>query len=289
VADFHERHPEAPTPRAPVLLVCLDGWVDAGGAAQAVVEHLRQRDDQHVVATFDADRLLDHRARRPIMRLEDGVITSMSWPGTELLLLRDDNGRDVLLLHGAEPDHEWYGFIAETLELCADLGVTMVVGLGAYPAPTPHTRPTRLACTAATAELAARLPFERATLELPAGIQAAIEHEVALDGLPAIGLWAQVPHYASAMAYPPASVALLDALAQLTGLAFHQGELREAAAVSVARIDGLIERESEHALMVSQLEALYDRQIEATAAELPSGEELAAELERFLRGEGDGT
>jgi predicted ATP-grasp superfamily ATP-dependent carboligase len=219
------------------------------------------------------------------MRLEDGVIVSMSWPGIELAAVRDDAGRDVLLLHGAEPDHEWYGFIEDVVELCEDLDVAMVVGLGAYPAATPHTRPTRLSCTAGTDALATRLPFERATLEIPAGIQSVIEHEATLADIPAIGLWAQVPHYTSAMAYPAASAALLDGLCELTGLRFDARSLHQAANAARIRIDGLIEADSEHALMVAQLEALHDRQVEASERELPSGEELAAELERFLREE----
>lgn len=276
-------HPE---PEDPVLVVVLEGWVDAGGAARAAVDQIAGRSDRRNVATFDTDRLLDHRARRPVMRLQDGILTELAWPTIEVVLVRDDEGRDVLVLHGAEPDHEWGAFIDAVLEICEDLGVTMVVGLGAYPAAAPHTRPARLACTASTPELATRLSFERATLEIPAGIQSAIEYEAASRGIPAVGLWAQVPHYAATMAYPAAAAALLDGLSELAGVRFDPTPLRAAGIATRNRLDGLVAKEPDHERMVRELEKNYDR--EATAAGLPSGEELAAELERFLREEGEG-
>lgn len=291
MGELYERHFEHPPPRDPVLLLCLEGWVDAGGAAHAVAEHLRERADQHLVATFDADRLLDHRARRPVMRLEDGVITAMSWPGIELVALRDDRGRDVLLLHGAEPDHEWYGFIEDTIELCEDLGVTMVVGLGAYPAAAPHTRPTRLSCTAATAALATRLPFERATLEIPAGVQSVIEHEAAMQDIPAIGLWAQVPHYAAAMPYPAASARLVEGLHEVAELDFDVAGLDRDAEATTTRLNELVADSAEHQELVRELERHVDadtgEESDDGEIEFRSGDELAEEFERFLREQGD--
>lgn len=276
----------------PILLVVMDGWVDAGGAAQMAVERILDGREIEQIGTFDADALLDHRARRPVMRLEDGVVTDLTWPVIEVVLLRDDQAHDVVLLHGAEPDHSWSEFIDQVGDLAEELDVVMVVGLGAYPAPVPHTRSTRLACTASTAELARRLPFERATIEIPAGIQSAIEHDAAQREIPAIGLWAQVPHYIAGMGFPAAAAALLDGVADLTGVRFDPTPLRDQAVTTRRHVDELVTQDSEHQAMVRQLEALYDQQAAERAveetADLPTGDELAAEVERFLRDQGEG-
>ena len=185
---------ERPDLESPVLVVALDGWIDAAGAAADAVSHLLSGGG-HAVARFDTDRLLDHRARRPTLRLVDGVARGLEWPRIEVRLLDHVEGRDVLLLHGAEPDHEWRAFAAEVVDCCRGLGVVLVVGLGAYPAAVPHTRPSRLACTAGSEELTQRLDFVTASLEVPAGAQAAIEVAATAAGIDAVGLWAQVPHY----------------------------------------------------------------------------------------------
>ncbi|HEX2578387.1 MAG TPA: PAC2 family protein, partial [Aquihabitans sp.] len=135
--DLHDQ----PSLDAPVLVVVLEGWIDAGYAAGTAVKTLLDGLDTYPVATFDADQLLDHRARRPIMHLVEGVNTGLSWPGIELRAGTDEDGHDLLLLLGAEPDHAWRGFTEAVVELAQDLGVRLVVGLGAYPATVPHTRP----------------------------------------------------------------------------------------------------------------------------------------------------
>jgi predicted ATP-grasp superfamily ATP-dependent carboligase len=155
----------------------------------------------------------------------------------------------------------------------------MAVGLGAFPAPVPHTRATRLAATASTRELADRVGFVPGRIDVPAGVQAALERAFADAGLPAVGLWARVPHYLAAMPYPAASAALLRGLTELTGLAIDVDELDRAAAETRVQVDELVTNNAEHVQLVHQLETQVD-------AELPSGDELAAELERFLRDEG---
>ena len=240
------------------------------------------------VATFDADELLDHRSRRPTMHLVDGVVTDLSWPSIELRAGTDDLGSDVLLLTGAEPDHRWRAFATAVVDLALDLGVRQVHGLGAYPAPVPHTRPTSVVATATTPEGAAQVGFVPGRIDVPGGVAAAIEARCASQGVPASGLWAQVPHYAAAMPYPPASVALLEALQRVAGLRFPPGSLAEDAASTRARIDGLVAGNPEHEAMVRQLEEQVDAQPEPAGEDtfLMSGEDLAAELEEFLRDEG---
>jgi predicted ATP-grasp superfamily ATP-dependent carboligase len=285
---------ETPDLGSPIMVMVLEGWIDAGmgaaGAVSALMEHL----DMTTVATFDADLLLDHRARRPILHLENGVNTGLTWPSIEVRAASDRTGVDFLLLVGAEPDHHWHAFSRAVVDLAMELGVRMVVGLGAYPAALPHTRQSRLSATATTPELADQVGFVRGTIDVPGGVQAAIERRCAEVGLPAVGLWAQVPHYVSAMPYPPASAALVDGLRSVAGLDLDAGELVEEAVVTRSRLDALVADNDEHVAMVRHLEEQYDAEEGAGESLLgggeaiPSGDELAAELERFLREQGRG-
>ena len=275
---------ERPDLESPVLIMVLKGWIDAGlgadGAAEVLTEHL----DRHTVARFDADALLDWRARRPSMRLIDGVNTQLTWDETELSWAKDGLGHDVLMLFGNEPDHAWLAFSEQVVDLAEDLGVRMVLGLGAYPTPVPHTRTPLLASSASSEELAQGLIQN--SVEVPSGVQGMIERRAALRGLPALGLWAQVPHYVSAMPYPAASLALLQGANRVTGLDLPLGDLPEQADASRRRIDELIAQNPEHAAMLEQLEAQADQLASNTALQATSGDELAAELERFLREQG---
>ncbi|HCV33272.1 MAG TPA: hypothetical protein DGF10_01280, partial [Acidimicrobiaceae bacterium] len=234
----------------------------------------------------DTDRLLDHRARRPSLHLVDGVSRRLEWPTLEVFHLESTADNDVLVLHGPEPDHEWRGFAAAVVDLCRRFNVRMVLGLGAYPAAVPHTRPTRLSCTAGSPDLAGRLDFVTATIEVPAGAQAVIEMEAGRAGIPAIGIWAQVPHYLSGSSFPPATQALLTGVAELTGIEIDEGSLAEASLATRTRLDDLVAQNPEHVTMLEKLEAAYDDLHDARGL-LPDGEQLAAELERFLRDHDD--
>ena len=276
---------DQPSLREPLLIVTLEGWIDAGLGAAAAVAALLTAIPTDLVASFDADTLLDHRARRPVVRIVDGVNTTLLWPEIQLRAGKTGDGRDVLFLVGPEPDHQWRAFARSVAELAGTFDVRMLVGLGAFPAPVPHTRPSRLASTASTTELAHKVGFLPGTIDVPAGAQAALERQFAELGIPAVGLWARVPHYAAAMPYPEASVVLLDGLERLTGVAVDASELRESAAGSRRRLDELIANSDEHAALVRQLEAQADAETERPLGSIPSGDELAAEVERFLREE----
>jgi len=266
----------------PVLVIALDGWIDAGIGAGAAMAHLVQEMDTQLVATFDSEELIDYRSRRPVMHLVEGVNTGLTWPSIELRHGIDGEGNDVLLLAGAEPDARWKAFTADVVNLMSELGVGLAVGLGAYPAPVPHTRSTRLSTSATSTELAARVGQLAGTLDVPAGIQAAIERRCAEEGVPNVGIWAQVPHYAAAMPYPGASVALLDGLEKLAGIRVELDSLREADRLLRARLDTLVADNPEHVQMVRQLEQHYDESAELLGP-VPTGDELAAEVERYLR------
>jgi hypothetical protein len=275
----------------PVLVMCLEGWIDAGLGAGAAMSAVLSGRATERVAVWDADELIDHRARRPVLHLVDGVATGMTWPQIELRAGVDDAGRDMLFLTGPEPDMRWHAFSSSVVEMAHLFDVRIVVGLGAFPAPVPHTRPVRLVATAPTADLASDVGFISGSIDVPAGVQAALEQAFNDAGIPSVGLWARVPHYVVSMPYPAASAALVDGLAAVAGLTLPSRDLHAAAARARGRIDELIANSEEHQAMVAQLEGQVDQEMPLSGgdmdpATLPSGDELAAELERFLRGDG---
>ncbi len=268
----------------PTLLVALEGWIDAGGAAQGAARAILAAHSSEPIATFDADALLDHRARRPTMILNEGVVTDLVWPSIEMRALTDVRGRHVVMLVGAEPDHAWGRFVDSVKDAAAVLGIETVVGLGAYPAPVPHTRDSNLSLTSPSSAVLDSMPgFVRGTIQVPAGVQSAIEVSLHEAGLRSLGLWAQVPHYISSISYPAASVALIEGLERVAGLGFDATELREEAASGRAQLDELVAGNDQHREMVQQLEQLYDSQALDSLGPLPTGDELAAEFQAFLR------
>ncbi|HVM10196.1 MAG TPA: PAC2 family protein [Acidimicrobiales bacterium] len=277
---------------SPILVMGMEGWIDAGFGAMNAMAAVRQSIETEPVITFDGDLLLDYRSRRPTMRIENGINTGLTWPTIELRAGRDAAGNDVLLLVGPEPDQQWRAFTTAVCELASSFGVRLAVGLGAFPGPAPHTRPVRLSATATTPELASHIGFMPGVIEVPSGIHGALERGLDLVGIPAVGVWARVPMYVAGSAYPAASVALVEALSRLTGLSVDLSELRAAEELARQRIDQLIAQSGEHLTMVAGLEQQADAEATETesspltADNLPSGDEIAAELERFLRGEG---
>lgn len=275
----------------PVMVVAMDGWIDAGLGAANAMTALQSVSGAETIAEFDADRLLDHRARRPVMHLVNGLITGLTWPSIELRAGTDSAGNDVLLLVGAEPDFEWQTFADAVVDLAHDHECRMVVALGAYPAPVAHTRPTALSVTTSSAELSATLHgYVRGTLDVPGGIHAVLDVAANDSGIPALGIWAQVPHYVASMPYPAASVALLEGLGEVAGLQVDTGQLPSDAKATRLRLDELVAENTQHQTMVRQLEEMMDEGLggpdEAPTFgfdRLPSGDELAEELQEFLR------
>jgi proteasome assembly chaperone (PAC2) family protein len=288
LTEIFEVHRE-PDVTDPVLVVCLEGWVDAGlGATTALAALLGQGETEPVV-TFNGEHFLDQRARRPVARIVNGVTTELSWPRTLVRQGRDANGRDILFLVGPEPDFHWRAFTDAVVGLARSWHVRLVVGLGAFPAPAPHTRPVKLAATAPTESsyLIERVGIVQGELEVPAGVMAALEVAFGQAGTPAVSLWARVPHYVAGMPFPEASAVLVEGLGGIAGLTLDASALRRAADSSRRQVDQLIAGSSEHEDMVRKLEESIDAS-EGNAMgveEVPSGDEIAAELERFLRGE----
>ena len=276
-----------PPPMDRVLVLGLEGWIDAGAGGAAAMAAVLADTTTEVIGTFDSDALIDARARRPIVQLTDGVHEAITWPTIEVRAGTDRFGTGVVLLTGPEPDLRWHAFTDDVLRLATELSVTMTVGFGAFPAPVPHTRPVRLAATATSRELADGVGFVPGTIEVPGGIHAAIEQALGAEGRPATGLWARVPHYIANLPYPAASVAILDGLRLMTGIDIDAAELQAAATETNERIDSLISNSDQHSAMLRALEQQWDADLGRISGpmptDLPSGDELADELERFLR------
>ena len=272
----------------PVLVVALEGWIDAGLGASNAIGTMLDTIYTEVLATFDTEYFIDQRARRPIARIVDGVTTELTWPEIQLRFGRDGDGADILFLVGPEPDFHWSDFVDVVTDAAGRFDVRLVVGLGAFPAPTPHTRPVRIIGTApaTSANLLTRVGTVSGELEVPAGISSALELGFSEVDMEIVTLWARVPHYVASMPYPQASAALIDGLARIAGLTLDAGSLRASADEARQRVDDLVTNNPDHTTMVEQLEEAAD-EVDGVSIgdDLPSGDELAAELEKFLRGE----
>jgi predicted ATP-grasp superfamily ATP-dependent carboligase len=285
--EVHQRPPLD----APVLVIAPDGWIDAGLAGGGAMAALLEDVPTEVVATFDSDEFIDYRARRPMSVMEDGVYHDLTWPRIELRSGHDADGHDLLVLVGPEPDSRWRAFTGAVAELSGMFGVRLLVGMAGFPAPVPHTRTAPLAASASSTELATSIGVVPGTLQVPAGILAALGERLGMEGVPTIGLWARVPHYAAGLPYPDASVQLLDGLARVTGVRVDASDLREAAGDTHRRLDELASNSAQHRALIRQLESQFDAEAEnqsalaAGWANLPTGDELAAELEKYLRDE----
>jgi hypothetical protein len=263
---------------APTLVAAFDGWVDAGAAATTALEHLIE--DAAVVATFDADVLYDYRARRPPLEIVDGKLTELTWH--ELVLRHVRVGeRDILVLVGPEPDYRWRAFTADVVELARSLEVVQWISLGAIPAAVPHTRPVPILGTEASPGLLQGdiSPGPAGILRVPSALVSALELEIGATGIPALGYFAQVPHYVSGP-YATASVELLRALGHHLGSVIPAADLEAEATELRERLDAATGLDETTRSYVQRLEAMYDEQ------RLPSGSDLISDIERFLRDQG---
>lgn len=269
----------------PVLLVHFDGWVDAGRGARTAIRHISNVTGAERLAEFDTEFLLDYRAHRPTLHIVNGINAEIDWPVVELAAGRDSDDRDVLILSGSEPDHNWRAFVEAVVGLGKRFGVRRLVTLGAYPAAVPHTRSTRLTITSPTPELV-RVNQAGATLEVPAGMAAVIEAAFTSVGIASLSLWAQVPHYIAAAPYPAAALSLIEGLDDAAGISIDSGDLSEHALTIRNQLDALIAEDEDHARTIAQLERHHDEYNSggiSTEGTLAISEELGAQFERFLR------
>lgn len=262
----------------PAIVVALDGWVDAGSAATTAAALMAA--DGVVVATFDADRLFDYRARRPTLEIEDGRLAEMTWPEFRIRLARHPE-RDLLVLTGPEPDYRWPRLADAVIEVALSLGVVEWLTIGAIPAAVPHTRAVPILGTASEPGLLRGdiRPGPAGLLRVPAALVSVLEMRAAEAGLTAVGYFAQVPHYVSGP-YAPAALALHRAVARHLDLALDSGELGAESTELRTRLDSATALDDNTRGYVERLEAMVDEE------RLPAGDDLITEIEQFLRDQG---
>ncbi|HWF41279.1 MAG TPA: PAC2 family protein [Acidothermaceae bacterium] len=269
----------------PVMVTAFEGWNDAADSATDAIEALEAGWDAKPLGALDPEDYYDFQVNRPTVSLVDGVSRRVSWPTTRLSLADSVPGRrDIVLVRGLEPNMRWRSFCGEIIEAAIGLGVEEVVNLGALLSDSPHSRPVPVTGTAVDGETARRLGLEQSRYEGPTGIVGVFNDACIQAGLPAVSLWAAVPHYVAQAPCPKATLALLRNLEDVLETTIPYGDLAEMSEAWERGVDQLAEEDSEVAEYVRTLERQKDE------AELPeaSGEAIAREFERYLRHRRDG-
>ena len=270
-----------PSLERPVLVAAFRGWNDGGQGASLAAGYLAKRWDARRFAEIDPEGFYDFQATRPHVKLQDGFTRRIDWPETAFYHARPEGmERDAVLLLGIEPNLRWRTFAGMIVDLARELGVELVVTLGALLADVPHTRPVPVTGSATDPELIEQLGLQASRYEGPTGIVCVLHDACRRSGVASASLWAAVPHYVSLAPSPKAAAALCERLGTLLGAEIDTAELDEAAAAYVSQVSDAIANDEETAAYVEELERRVD---ELEETEIPSGETLAAELSRFLR------
>jgi predicted ATP-grasp superfamily ATP-dependent carboligase len=289
--NLYEVDPGAAKLDGAVLLHYLDGFIDAGAAGRLLTAHLLESLDHEAVVTFDVDRLIDYRSRRPPMTFDKDHWDSYEAPMIAIHQISDNAGTPFLMLTGPEPDHEWERFINAVRTVSSRLGAELVVGFHGIPMGVPHTRPLNVTGHGTRPELAvgSRPVVDR--LQIPGSAASLLELRLGEDGRAAAGFAVHVPHYLAQAAYPAAAMALLESVTRATGLSLPDQALRDAAQRTDEEIARQVEASEEITELVEALERQYDEFIEASSADglladqdgnMPTADELGAQFERFL-------
>ncbi len=271
----------------PVLISAFTGWNDAAEAASVTLDTLRDAWEARRFGAFDAEEFFDYQTTRPQIKLVEGVTRRVEWPENLLSAtassVEDDGGRGIILLSGPEPNFRWRSFSAAVIELAKELSVEVVVTLGALLADVPHSRPVAVAANSQDPALVENLGLSASRYEGPTGITGVLHRACAEGGLPSVSFWASVPHYLPAVPSAPAALALLDSLSKLLGMEVDTSNLERGAAAYQEQVSAAVSQDSDLSSYVRMLEERFDSQARQETKNLPSGDELARELESFLR------
>ena len=268
------------------MLVCaFGGWNDAANAATTALESVAVALEADVVATIDPEEFFDFQANRPTIRLTEGRERQIEWPANILLAAPAANAeRDLVLLSGTEPGLRWRTFSELVAGAAERLGVRMVITLGALIADVAHTRPVPITGLASDPELVERLGLDRSTYEGPTGIVGVVHDACNARGIDSASLWAAIPHYVAAVPNPKAALALLRRLEGLTGVAIEASELEEAIERFDEQVDRAVASNPEIEELVRRLEEEQtDADERLTPRDVPSGDTIARDFQRFLR------
>jgi proteasome assembly chaperone (PAC2) family protein len=269
---------------SPALIAAFEGWNDAGEAASSAVSQLSSGWDAKVIGEIDPEDYYDFQVTRPVIEVADGKSTELVWPTTRLTLARPpDVGRDLILVHGIEPNMRWQGFTAELVTAFTELNVELVILLGALLADSPHTRPLQVTAATSGPEIAAQLHVESVDYKGPTGIVGVLQHACTAAGLASVSLWAAVPHYVAQPPSPKATLALLRSVEDILDISVPLQDLPAEARAWERGVDELAEQDTDVAEYVRTLEEAKD------ATDLPeaSGDAIAREFERYLRRRGE--
>jgi proteasome assembly chaperone (PAC2) family protein len=265
----------------PVMVAAFEGWNDAGDAASTAIEHLQLTWDATPLVDIDPDDYYDFQVTRPTVRMVDGVTRRVEWPTTRLSVCKPPGAnRHVVLMHGIEPNMRWRKFCGELLKHIDQLGVTTVVTLGALLADTPHTRPVPVTGTAYDATSAAQFGLERSRYEGPTGIVGVLQDACVQAGVPAISIWAAVPHYVSQPPSPKATLALLHRVEEVLDVEVPLGGLPDQAEEWQRTVTEMAEEDED---VRNYVRALEERGDADQALNETSGDAIAADFERYLR------
>jgi hypothetical protein len=280
--------------QGPVLIHSLDGFLDAGNAAAIATKALLSQSSGRVVASFEIDAFYDYRARRPPMTFSESRYEDYEPPRLVVRLNHDSLGTPYLLLHGPEPDTHWEAFALAVRAVVEKFRVRLTVSMGAVPMAVPHTRPVMLTNHATVPDLLLTENIWKGQIRVPASAQALVELRLGGWDHPAMGFVAHIPHYVAQFDYPSAAATMLESVEVVTGLEWDLAEVEAAGAAKMVEIAAQIEDSAEVRDVVAGLEQQYDafhRSEEdgdslplADEKDLPTGEELGAEFERFLAG-----
>ena len=272
----------------PVMICAFGGWNDGGEAATTAARTLRSQWGARRFAEIDPDEFFDFQVHRPTVRLIDGMTRRIDWPANRFFSARV-NDRDAIVFVGVEPNMRWRTYGEAILQVCSDLGVELLVTLGAFLADVPHTRPAPVNAASEDPSWLEHPNVVPARYEGPTGIVGVLNAAAARAGLPALSLWAAAPHYLPASQNPKVALALLEALRDLTGLEIDTGEIELSARMFEREVSEAIEEDGNLGDYVRRLEeAAESMDLDDASIEVPSGDDLAAELERYLR-ERDGS
>jgi proteasome assembly chaperone (PAC2) family protein len=266
------------------VIAAFEGWNDAGEAASGVISHLGGAWQSSPVGAIDPEDFYDFQVTRPVMEVTEGHSDRLVWPTTRLSRARPEGiGRDLILVHGIEPNMRWRSFSDEIVSAFTDLRVELVILLGALLADSPHTRPVQVTAAASDAKLSARLHVDPVDYKGPTGIVGVLQHACAVQDIPSVSLWAAVPHYVAQPPSPKATLALLRGVEDILDVTLPLADLPDDARAWERGVDELADQDSEVAEYVRTLEEARD------ATDLPeaSGDAIAREFERYLRRRGD--
>jgi predicted ATP-grasp superfamily ATP-dependent carboligase len=273
--------------RAPAMVCAFQGWNDAGDAASSAVSFLASALDARRFARIDSEEFYDFQANRPCVQFDEGNRRQIVWPTVEVFEAAAPRApRDLVLVQGIEPSMRWQAFSSHVVDLAEALGVQMVVSIGALLGDVPHTRPVAMTGHASDPALVERLGLPSSTYEGPTGIVGVLHNACTEAGLPSATLWAAVPHYVAAAANPKAALAILRRLEGLIGVSVDVTDLESAAADYERQVGLAVQSDPEIQAFVERLEQAAESEDESTPENLPSGDILAREFQRFLRQRG---